>query len=401
MLFSRKVVSKYLPVIVVFYLTMSMYVFTSAITRRHNHMQESEHSEALLVKSFYRSTTSSAPTTASTPAPTTTAVSPATPTPASKGSQEEIPGKLPIAFSRFGDRCQSMQVGMVANIIMADTATLDWVCTKRSERYVLQGMLHVLGTSHLLNKNPMTGYVEQRRKRPECHVLDVGANTGFYGLVGMAYGCDATFFDIQRTCVDMVNKSIALNSRFHSKGAVYRLGISESFDNTMSSQADDCNGQRSLIRQSANTRAETHANGIPTVPLTSVVPRDRTVLILKIDTEGHEYGVLKGALPLFRSHQVLNAFVEVTPCCGFWDKAGVTRAQVSEVFDAIVSYGYGMWVLGDAVRESKYYNADPVLLESADAIHDYILNTDFMQQDMWLYSQAASPRSSQFKFQRS
>jgi hypothetical protein len=158
-----------------------------------------------------------------------------------------------------------MPVGMVANIIMADTATLDWVCTKRSECYVLQGMLHVLGTSHLLNKNPMTGYVEQRRKRPECHVLDVGANTGFYGLVGMAYGCDATFFDIQRTCVDMVNKSIALNSRFHSKGAVYRLGISESFDNTMSSQADDCNGQRSNMDPS-RLCVMTHDPYLPSVP---------------------------------------------------------------------------------------------------------------------------------------
>ena len=294
-----------------------------------------------------------------------------------------------------------MQVEMVANIIMADTATLDWVCTKHSERYVLQGMLHVLGTSHLLNKNPMTGYVERHRKRPECHVLDVGANTGFYGLVGMAYGCDATFFDIQRTCVDMINKSIVLNSHVHSKGAVYRLGISESFDNIMSSQADDCNGRLSLIRPSATTRAETHGNGIPIVPLTSVVPRARSVLILKIDTEGHEYGVLKGALPLFRSHQVLNAFVEVTPCCRFWDRIGVTRAQVSEVFDVIVSYGYGMWVLGDAERESKYYNATPVLLESANAIHDYILNADFLQQDMWLYSKVASPLSSQFKFQAS
>jgi hypothetical protein len=123
-------------------------------------------------------------------------------------------------------------------------------------------------------------------------------------------------------------------------------------------------------------------------------------LILKIDTEGHEYGVLKGALPLFQSHQILNAFVEVTPCCHFWGRAGVSRAQVSETFDEIVSYGYGMWVLGDSVRESKYYNATPVLLESANAIHDYILNKDFMQQDMWLYSQAASPLSSLFKFQR-
>jgi hypothetical protein len=191
-----------------------------------------------------------------------------------------------------------------------------------------------------------------------------------------------------------------LNSHFVGKGSVYRLGVSDGFDIIPASQTDDCNGQRPLIRPPASTLSEQHADGLRIVPLTRVVPRGRAVLILKIDTEGHEYGVLKGALPLFQSHQILNAFVEVTPCCHFWDRAGVSRAQVSEIFDEIVSYGYGMWVLGDSIGESKYYNAPPVLLESANAIHDYILNKDFMQQDMWLYSQAASPLSSLFKFQR-
>lgn len=390
MIFPTKFTSalKYLPIVTVLYPTMLMYMFSCVCERDHVRIHTLENREALSVGSLYPSPPTRAPTSTAV-SPTSTAVSRATP-----------PPELPIVFSRFGDRCQSMQVEIVANITMADTATLDWVCRQRSERYVLEGILYLLNTSHLLTKNTTTAHVEQRRKRPECHVLDVGANSGFYGLIAMAHGCDTTFFDIQRTCVDMVKKAIELNSHFVGKGSVYRLGVSDGFDIIPASQTDDCNGQRPLIRPPASTLSEQHADGLRIVPLTRVVPRGRAVLVLKIDTEGHEYGVLKGALPLFQSHQILNAFVEVTPCCHFWDRAGVSRAQVSEIFDEIVSYGYGMWVLGDSVRESKYYNATPVLLESANAIHDYILNKDFMQQDMWLYSQAASPLSSLFKFQR-
>ena len=413
MIFHKTVTSylKYLPLVTVLYPTVLMYMFTCACERGHVHIQTLEHREALSVRSLYPSpptpaptatapapsTTAPAPSTTA-PAPSTTAVSRATQNPAS--NQEELPGKLPVGFSRFGDRCQSMQVEIVANIKMADTATLDWVCTKRSESLVLEGMLYLLKMSHPLTNKTMTARVGQRRKRPKCHVLDVSSNSGFYGLVGMAHGCDATFFDIQRTCVDMVNKAVELNSHLVGEASVHRLGVSDAFDIIPAPQTDDCSGQLPLIRPPASTLSEQHANGLRIVPLTGVVPRGQTVLILKIDTEGHEYGVLKGALPLFQSHQILNAFVEVTPCCHFWDNAGVSRAQVSEIFDAIVSYGYGMWVLGDSVGTSKYYNAEPVLLESANAIHDYILNTDFMQQDMWLYSQAASPLSSLFKFQR-
>jgi hypothetical protein len=186
-----------------------------------------------------------------------------------------------------------------------------------------------------------------------------------------------------------------LNSHFHSEGAAYWQGISDSFGNLLLSQTDNCGGQASLIRLPASTPPGKIA--IPIIPLTSVVPAGRAVLILKIDTEGHEYGVLKGALPLFQSHQILNAFVEVTPCCHFWDRIGVSKAQVSGIFGTIASYGYGMWVLGESQPTSRYYNSKPVLLESAKAIQDYMQNADFMQQDMWLYSQVVSPLSSKFQ----
>ena len=67
---------------------------------------------------------------------------------------------------------------------------IDWVCQKTSERYILEGMLHVFhgwksSTLLLDNTNLDT-----------CYMIDAGSNTGFFGLVGMAMGCESIFFDV-------------------------------------------------------------------------------------------------------------------------------------------------------------------------------------------------------------
>ncbi len=71
-------------------------------------------------------------------------------------------------------------------------------------------------------------------------------------------------------------------------------------------------------------------------------------MMMKVDTEGNEKWVLKGALPFFKNHQVRNLIVELSPCCGFWQDAGITEVEMLDVLAEIVEvHGYVMIGLAD------------------------------------------------------
>ena len=73
--------------------------------------------------------------------------------------------------------------------------------------------------------------------------------------------------------------------------------------------------------------------------------------MLKIDTEGNEFKVLKGALPLFKNHAILNTIVEVTPGFGFWARHNISREDVAWVFGEIGGMGYHFRCVPKSQRE--------------------------------------------------
>jgi hypothetical protein len=55
-------------------------------------------------------------------------------------------------------------------------------------------------------------------------MLDIGANVGFYGLMGIRMGCETLFFDLQKGCQERINNAIVLNG-YTSVGRVIPHGI--------------------------------------------------------------------------------------------------------------------------------------------------------------------------------
>jgi hypothetical protein len=71
--------------------------------------------------------------------------------------------------------------------------------------------------------------------------------------------------------------------------------------------------------------------------LNALIPSSVVIDIMKVDVEGHELSVLKGAMNLFKNKQIKHAFVEL----GSVDLYGGV-GKVSEVYGEIMSYGYKM-----------------------------------------------------------
>jgi len=265
----------------------------------------------------------------------------------------------------------------VGEIIMAKNSMVAWICDQRSEQLILKGMLHILTSTK--NGSFSRDLIAQSQ---ECLVVDVGSNTGFFGLLGMTFGCNALFFDVQQKCVELVTGAIEMN-KFSGTGIAKLMGISDRQETLLISTESSCNGQTYVTTQAPPN--DSMKKSIRLETLSSVVPSQQKILILKIDTEGNEYKVLQGALEMFRKQLILNVFVEVTACCNFWKRQGVNRSQVTAVFGTIASYGYSMWVLGESQPTGKYYMKNPFLLTTQKEISDYVQTAPYLQQDMWLF----------------
>jgi FkbM family methyltransferase len=175
-------------------------------------------------------------------------------------------------------------------------------------------------------------------------------------------------------------------NKFVNKGTVHMKGVSDTAGVLYVSDAG-CDGQKYIGTGNSPVpqQAGSASVAVPLVTLPSMFDEDQKILILKVDTEGNEYRVLKGALNMFKEHRILNAFVEVTTCCNFWSRIGITKEQVVEIFGTIASYGYGMIALGESEVVGKYRNQKPQAFMTPESIMEYIGQGTHSQQDMWLF----------------
>lgn len=299
-----------------------------------------------------------------------------------------------VSFPSYAVFCPNgMKDPLVRAVRLARTRMWSWICHTGSEQLVLQGMVHVLRAFAASTSDAAS---PSAASDAACLVVDAGSNTGFFGLVAMSFGCDVKFFDVQKSCLDFVSGAVEVNA-FRARGDLHHIGLSDGPGEMAISTKGICRGVGYLLQPEVHAASSTTTNttGNVTSPnldvvrvasLPSLLEPRRKVLILKVDTEGSEYHILRGALPMFRRRQILNVFVEVTPCCGFWARAGVNRTQVAALFTEIASFGYGMWTLGDPVKDGKYnHTKAPELFRTPREIGAYIEYGDFLQQDMWLF----------------
>ena len=213
-------------------------------------------------------------------------------------------------------------------------------------------------------------------------VLDVGSNSGMYGLMAIAAGCPAIFFDLQPGCNKVVTGALLANG-WTDRGLVVAGGLSETSGTVKVSSAGTCDmesGRFPLNVQEAGTADEGDVS-VPTEPLATFIGPDTRILLMKVDTEGFEQRVLAGCMPYFERRLVKHVIVEVTPGHKAWETRGIDVAEVAATFERIVRAGYAFTFLGSAADVNAGNGTrmtDPV------AVRDWVLARGVGQRDVLL-----------------
>lgn len=133
-------------------------------------------------------------------------------------------------------------------------------------------------------------------------VVDIGANLGYFSILALHYGCRVIAFEPQQRAVEYIKVSAALDP-LAAGMTLFGCGVGEE-EAFVSLGLDVEWGLVSI--SSGGGKGE-----IPVVRLDSIVDED--VLLLKLDTEGYEDRVLRGATKLLDSNRIMNAVVEIKP----------------------------------------------------------------------------------------
>lgn len=283
-----------------------------------------------------------------------------------------------------------------ADFLVADTGMVDrWICSAEGERVVTAAMDSLLSAGCRGRGSGGTDSVAAPL------FLDVGSNSGFYGLNAISHGCETVFFDVQPGCNKVVNAALLVND-FGSRGVVMAAGLSDRADVVRAKSSSTCSFDSGRFPMSAIESGTLDEGdvGVPVVPLSRLVlstsswawaltsstassaakkkPRASKpqIFMMKIDTEGLEQRVLAGAMPLFKDQAIEHVIVEVTPGFQFWEKNGVRAADVAATMRAIAAFGYSFTRLHSKAGDDK----DRILTDP-ERVHALFLERPFDQED--------------------
>ena len=251
------------------------------------------------------------------------------------------------------------------DFLVADTGMVDrWICVTEGEQLVTATMDKLLRTG-----------CQNRNDRPsDALFLDIGSNSGFYGLNAISHGCVAAFFDLQPGCNKVVNAALLVNG-FVDRGVVMAAGLSDRDSIVPASSESTCSLESGRFPISA-IETDTLKDGdvdVPVLPLSRLLPPSSSIFMMKIDTEGLEQRILAGAMPFFKKRNIKHVVVEVTPGHGVWEKNGVLPTEVANTMRDIAASGYSFTRLG-ATREGA-------MITNPKHVHALFLKRDFTQED--------------------
>jgi FkbM family methyltransferase len=192
-------------------------------------------------------------------------------------------------------------------------------------------------------------------KKNDCVVLDVGMNDGFYTQMSASLGCKVYAFEIQRKCIHKATDATNCNSFNHLINIVQApvATINGQRMNVSFTGHHVCDGgftvQSEFLEKVSHERKKpTIHQTFHTVSLDAFVPNGLHIDFLKIDVEGYEPDVLKGAENLFRERRIVSGVVEM-PMDGIavaWarnDNQPNTEPRnhpFFAIYERILSYGY-------------------------------------------------------------
>ena len=243
-----------------------------------------------------------------------------------------------------------------------------WICATDGERRVLRAMDAILRAG-------CSGGRDGGASPPL--VLDVGSNSGFYGLNAAAHGCSVAFFDAQPGCQKVVAASILVNA-YGARAVVVGGGLSDAPGTLRADSNGTCafaSGRFPMAQLETGTLDRGDVD-VPLLPLTRLLPATTPILLVKVDTEGNEQRVLAGMLPFFEARSIQHAVVEVTAGYGFWERQGIRPADVAATMAAIVRHGYTFTKLA-AEGGERAVGADPEAVRALFAARGFN-QTDFL-----------------------
>lgn len=209
----------------------------------------------------------------------------------------------------------------------APAAGIDPVRTflQRAESHVRDLYHHLLYTPNCEQRDPENLWgttCSSTRKDAERKqvVIDVGANRGYYALLAATYGHEVIAFEPQPHCLTLLQSCILLNG-YSCMIDMKHAFVSDKVDSTMNIRKrtgctgtfpnDNHDGWADSFRKPLQyLKGADDLVEVGSLKLDVVVDSDVTVLLMKIDVEGHEESVLKSGKQLIDSGRVNNLLIE-------------------------------------------------------------------------------------------
>ncbi len=158
-------------------------------------------------------------------------------------------------------------------------------------------------------------------------VIDMGTNEGLYSMASAALGCTVLTFDPQAMCIDIFKRALLSFKENKDLGQrVFALSAAASgLSSTMEASIDSCHGcymtdGHISCKGFEKTAGEwKRKREIDSVNVNSVIEAlgFNEVLLLHVDTEGHEISVLRGLEAKLLSKSIKNIIIETRPLV--WD----------------------------------------------------------------------------------
>lgn len=195
-------------------------------------------------------------------------------------------------------------------------------------------------------------------------VIDVGANIGWFTVLGAANGMQVFAVEPQPGCLPFINAGVCASGL--ADRVVLRHAACSSKEGSVKIPLKGCSG---LVTWSEDPSSVKDAS-VQTVSLNSFAEEAQIparVAIMKIDTEGSEIDILQSGFPSFwEKHVVDNIIAEVMPRA--WSKKVLSLKQGAKLLSDLVAKGYDPLLLTDetpfpatvAERLSKQVDGQPV-----------------------------------------
>lgn len=151
--------------------------------------------------------------------------------------------------------------------------------------------------------------------KPGDHVVDIGANCGFFTVLAARLAGPSgrvTAIDANPRMVELTRRSITANGFMDFASAVHGAVIEERREVEIGIP-DELMGSGSLLVRDGEHPMSVRTISAPGRPLADFLNGSRRVDVLKIDAEGAEPLIVRGAADLLQENPNIRIFMEFTP----------------------------------------------------------------------------------------